>query len=45
MIIGCAAGAFAVISPIYVAETADPDIRGKLSVGFDMGIALGILYV
>ena len=37
-------GAFTVSAPIYVAETSDPDIRGKLSAGFDMGIAGGILY-
>jgi hypothetical protein len=43
--IGIAGGAFTIVAPVYVAECSDPDVRGKLSVGFDFGIAAGILYV
>ena len=41
---GLSGGAFAVVAPTYVAETSDPDIRGKLSAGFDMGLAIGFSY-
>ncbi|CAG7727730.1 unnamed protein product [Allacma fusca] len=42
---GYCGGAFSLAAPIFIAETADVDIRGKLSAGFDLMITVGMLFM
>ncbi|KAG8226601.1 hypothetical protein J437_LFUL007293 [Ladona fulva] len=41
---GLSGGAFAVVAPVYIGETAQKDIRGTLGTYFQLMICLGILF-
>lgn len=43
--IGIAGGAFCVAAPMYIGETAQKEIRGKLGSYFQLMITIGILFV
>lgn len=44
LLLGVSIGMSVVISPLYIAETAPTDIRGKLVIYFQLAITLGIFF-